>query len=193
MTVATRRRLDADARRRQLIELGLSMLSREPREQVAIDRIAKAAGISRGLLFHYFPTKRHYHVAVVRAAAEHMLEVTEPDPDVPLAERLRASLGAYIDFVADNQALYVSLVRGAAGRDEELQEIFDQTRTRIADRITANLGVDRTTPALRTLLRGWIGFAEDSPLDWLQHGDLSRDTLVALQERALVRSLDPLT
>src|SRR5215467_12837685 len=128
MTIAVRRRLDADARRRQLIELGLAMLSREPREQVAIDRIAEAAGISRGLLFHYFPTKRDYHVAVVRAAAERMLEVTEPDPDVPLDERLRVSLTAYIAFVEDNHALYVSLVRGAAGRDEELQEIFDETR-----------------------------------------------------------------
>lgn len=190
MTVAARRRLDADVRRRQLIELGLAMLSREPREQVAVDRIAKAAGISRGLLFHYFPSKRDYHVAVVRAAADHMLEVTEPDPGIPLAERLRASLGAYIDFVAGNSALYVSLVRGAAGRDEVLQEIFDQTRARIADRITASLGVAGGTPALRTLIRGWIGFVEESTLDWLRHRDLPRDALIALQERTLLRSLD---
>lgn len=189
MKIAARRRLDADARRRQLIELGLAMLSREPREQVAIDRIAEAAGISRGLLFHYFPTKRDYHVAVVRAAAERMLEVTEPDPSVPLVDRLRASLTAYIAFVEDNRALYVSLVRGAAGRDEELQEIFDETRARIAARVLSNLEVAGESPALRTLLRGWIAFVEESTLDWLRHRDLAREALVSLQERALVSLL----
>jgi AcrR family transcriptional regulator len=184
-------RLDPEARRRQLIELGLKMLSCESSEQVAIDRIAEAAGISRGLLFHYFPTKRDYHVAVVRAAADHMLEVTAPDPDLPVIERLRAGLMAYVDFVAANHALYVSLVRGAAGGDDELQQIFDQTRTRIVDRVVEALAMPPGGPAaVRTVLRGWVGFVEESTLDWLGHRDLERDALVTLQEQVLLSSIE---
>lgn len=187
----TRTRLEPAARRRQLIELGLRMLSSESSEQLAIDRIAEAAGISRGLLFHYFPTKRDFHVAVVRAAAEQMLEVTAPDADVDPVERLRAGLVAYIDFVADNHALYVSLVRGAAGGDDELQEIFDQTRARIVARVVEALDIGSGNPAaVRTVLRGWVGFVEESTLDWLDHRDLERDALVRLQEQILLSSIE---
>jgi AcrR family transcriptional regulator len=191
MTAATtpRRRLDADERRRQLIELGIEMLSAHPREGVAIDRIAEAAGISRGLLFHYFPTKRDYHVAVIQAAADRLLDVTAPPAEGELADRLRTSLDAYIDFVVDNQAVYVSLVRGAVGGDDDLQEIFDRTRGRIVTRIADALGMDARRPALRTALRGWIGFVEESTLDWLRHDDLSRRTLIGLQEQALTAVL----
>jgi AcrR family transcriptional regulator len=188
----THTRLEPEARRRQLIELGLKMLSTEPSEQVAIDRIAEAAGISRGLLFHYFPTKRDYHVAVVRAAADQMLEVTAPDPALPEIERLRAGLMAYVDFVTTNPALYVSLVRGAAGGDDELQQIFEQTRTRIVERVVEALAMPPGggPAAVRTVLRGWVGFVEESTLDWLGHRDLERDALVTLQERVLLSAID---
>jgi AcrR family transcriptional regulator len=187
-----RRRLDPDARRRQLIELGLRMLSREPREQVAIDRIAQEAGISRGLLFHYFPTKRDFHVAVVSAAAERLVEVVTPDPSLPAPERLARSLEAYVDYVIENRDLYVSLVRGAAGADEELQRVFDRTRGAIAERIVASLETHAGThgPLLRTALRGWLALVEETTLDSLRHGDVSRAELVGLQRECLRGLLD---
>ncbi|HSR22664.1 MAG TPA: TetR/AcrR family transcriptional regulator, partial [Candidatus Eisenbacteria bacterium] len=187
MAVSTgpRRRLDPDARRRQLIELGLRLLSRAPREQVAIDRIAEEAGVSRGLLFHYFPTKRDFHVAVVTAAAERLVRVTEPDPGLPAPERLRRSLEAYVRYVIENRELYVSLVRGAAGADEELQRVFDRTRGHIVERIVANLNITGAAPLLRTALRGWLALVEETTLDALRGGDVAHDDLVGLQQRAL--------
>jgi AcrR family transcriptional regulator len=185
VSAGARRRLAPDARRQQLIELGLRILSREPREQVAIDRIAEEAGISRGLLFHYFPTKRDFHLAVVGAAADRLIEVTEPDPALPPLERLGRSLEAYVDYVIENRDLYVSLVRGAAGGDEELQRVFDRTRSRIAERVAANLDVPAAGPLLRTALRGWLALVEETTLDALRHGDVDRAALVELQRRAL--------
>ncbi|MQA26173.1 MAG: TetR family transcriptional regulator, partial [Micromonosporaceae bacterium] len=64
-----RRRMPADDRRRQLVGLGLQMLTEVPIQDLSVDKVAAAAGISRGLLFHYFPTKRDFYIAVVRAAA----------------------------------------------------------------------------------------------------------------------------
>lgn len=190
LSTRTRRRLGADARRRQLIELGLRLLSREPREQVAIDRIAEEAGVSRGLLFHYFPTKRAFHVAVVTAAADRLVELTEPDPALPAPERLRRGLEAYVGYVIENRELYVSLVRGAAGADEELQRVFDRTRGRIVDRIVASLGVAAATPLLRTAVRGWLALVEETTLDALRGGDVPHTDLVGLQEQALAALLE---
>lgn len=181
----TRRRLEAGDRRRQLVELGLEMLSSKPREQVAIDRIAEVAGISRGLLFHYFPTKRDYHVAVVRAACERLLRRTEPDLGLAPDRRLRASLEAYLDFMAENQALYRALIRGASGADEELERIFQATRESVAARVLDYLGLEEPPALLRVSLLGWVGFVEESTLDWLRLPTVERAALVGLQVRLL--------
>ena len=142
--------------------LGLEMLATKPLPQVGIDAIAAAAGISRGLLFHYFPSKRDFHVAVVRAAADELLARTAPDPALPLLGRLRAGLEAFIDYVGENPDAYVALVRGAAGSDEDLHAVFDDTRAAICRRVHDALGLgDRAArggcprrPGLGGVLRG---------------------------------------
>src|SRR3954452_21315106 len=191
--VATRTRaarLDPERRRGQLIELGLRMLSSESADRVPVDEIAEAAGISRGLLFHYFPTKRDFYVAVASEAARRLLEVTEPDPSVHHMERLHASLSAYVDYVADNEALYIALVRGASGSDKELQAISEETRAESARRVVEALGLGDPDPVVRTAVRGWVGFIEETTLDWLRNRDLGRDQLLAVQEQVLVHALE---
>ena len=189
-TRARAARLDPEERRAQLIELGLRMLSSESPDRVPVDEIAEAAGISRGLLFHYFPTKRDFYVAVAREAARHLLEVTEPDPELHHMDRLHASLANYVDYVAENEALYIALVRGAAGSDKELQAISEETRAESARRVVEALGLVDLDPAVRTAVRGWVGFIEETTLDWLRNRDLDRDRLLAVQEQVLVHALE---
>lgn len=189
MEVAAGRRLSRSQRRLQLIEVGLEILSSEPREMVALDRISEVAGISRGLLFHYFPTKRDFHLAVIEAACGRLLQRTEPDPALEPVEQLRASLEGYVDFVRQNQPLYRALIRGAAGADAQLEALVERTRDVIAQRVFDHLGVGAPAPVLRAAVRGWIGFVEESTLDWLRHADLPRDALVELQGAALESAL----
>ena len=166
------------------------MLSSESPDRVPVDEIAETAGISRGLLFHYFPTKRDYYVAVAAEAARRLLEVTEPDLAVHPMERLHASLAAYVDYVAENEALYIALVRGVAGSDKELQAISEATRATVATRVIEALGLGDPDPAVRTAVRGWVGFIEETTLDWLRNRDLDRDRLIAVQEQMLVHALE---
>lgn len=194
MTVTSGKRLEAAARRAQLIALGLEFLRTHPGELGAVDRIAETAGISRGLLFHYFPTKRDYHVAVVRAAAEELLAVTDPDPSLDALTRLHAGLASFIAFVDENSALYTSLLRGAAGGDDDLQKVFDVTRERFVDRIVEGLGLPERSPLMRSALRGWVGAVEEATLDHIRHraepGDVDRDRLITLLERMLIRTVE---
>ena len=79
MAAARRARLSTDARREQLVALGVEIFSERPFDDVSIDDIAAAAGISKGLLYHYFPSKRDFYVAVVRHSADEMQAITETE------------------------------------------------------------------------------------------------------------------
>src|SRR3954462_8664545 len=86
-----RSRLSPEARRAQLIELGVEMLATRRLDELSVELIAHTAGISRGLLFHYFPSKQESPLEVARAAAAEMIRRTEPDPDLSPVEALRGA------------------------------------------------------------------------------------------------------
>src|SRR5687768_9455176 len=83
-----RRRLSADERRRQLVGIGLARIVDTPIQDLSLDEVAAEAGISRGLLFHYFPTKTDFYLACIAAAGRRMLRTTAPDEDAPGTEQV---------------------------------------------------------------------------------------------------------
>jgi AcrR family transcriptional regulator len=186
-------RMSPESRREQLLELGVRLLSDRPLDEVSIELLAEKAGISRGLLYHYFANLEEFHVAVVRRAVADLFAITAPRDIADPLEQMSVSLGAYVDFVADNYTGYVSLVRAASGGNEEIRAIYLDARRALTDRIfeiagpeeLAALGVE-DTPATRLLVDGWAALVEDVTLAWVKdpHG-LSRDDLLRRLARAL--------
>src|SRR6476620_7385194 len=97
-----RTRLSPDARRAQLIALGVDMLATRTLDELSVEEIAKQAGISRGLLFHYFASKQEFHVEVARAAAGELIARTEPDPSLMPLEALRAGFFFFEEDATEN-------------------------------------------------------------------------------------------
>ncbi len=159
----TRRRLTADDRRKQLVGIGLRMLTVHPIHELSIDAVATEAGISRGLLFHYFPTKRDFYVEVMRAAGRRLLRQTRPDPALPADEQLRAMLTAYVAFVDRRRDAYISWVRGAAGGDTFVVEVYDETRAALTERVLALLA---DGSAARLTVHAWFAYVEDLAIEW---------------------------
>jgi AcrR family transcriptional regulator len=176
--------MDPASRREQLLELGVRLLSTRSLDELSIETLAEEAGISRGLLYHYFGNKRDFHRAVVRQAADDLIRVTAPVHEGEPLERLARSLDAYVTYVAANFAGYVSLVRGAASGNEDLQDIYEEARAALTDRIFD--GADHHTPAVRLMVRGWSALAEDVVISWVRDpGDVSRDDLLTMLAAAL--------
>jgi AcrR family transcriptional regulator len=186
-TAAKRTRLSPDARREQLLELGVRMLATRTLDELSVDVLAEQAGISRGLLFHYFKNKQDFHRAVVQRAADDLLACTKPDLSVPPAVRLARSLEHYVDYVLANYSAYISLVRGAAGGDEAMQAIFDRTRSVVTARITGDLtmfGVEDSA-TVRLLARGWAALVEEVVLSWVPERKISKDELLGVLTASL--------
>jgi AcrR family transcriptional regulator len=190
---SSRIRMSPDNRREQLLELGVRLLSTRALEELSIETLAEEAGISRGLLYHYFGNKQDFHTAVVQRAADDLYVRTAPTGDGTPLEQLAGSLARYVDYVAENYQGYVSLIRGAASGHEEIRQIYEASRAALTARIfegpvaeeAAALGlVD--TPAVRLLVRGWSSFVEEVVVEWVRdHRGLSRDELLALLSGSL--------
>jgi AcrR family transcriptional regulator len=176
----TRSRLDVDERRAQLLGLGLAMFSERSYDEVSVDDLARAAGVSKGLLYHYFPTKRDLYVAAIGEAARNLLEVTTRETQGAPEERLRRGLSTYLDFVERRGKAYVALMRGGVGSDPEVAAILEETRRTFAAHILEHVPREDMVPLLETAVRGWIGFVEATSLDWVSQRSVPRDALVEL-------------
>ena len=195
---STRVRMTPEGRREQLLDLGVRLLSTRSLEQVSIEVLSEEAGISRGLLYHYFGSKEDFHRAVVRRAADDLIAVTAPGQGDDLTAVLTDSLGAYGDYVVANRPGYLSLVRAAAGGNEALREIYEEARASLTGRMFERAGEHgisalgyEDTPSARLMVRGWSALAESVVLDWSadQHG-LTRDELLAALAASLFGALD---
>lgn len=180
--MSTRVRLSAQQRREQLLDLGVRLFARMSVEDLSVDVLSQEAGVSRGLLYHYFGDKQGFREAVVRRAAADLVEQTAPPATGDALERLVQSMTAYLAFVEANYEGYLSLVRGAAS-DPTLREVYDDARAALTDRIflADDSGLIPDTPAVRLLVKGWAAMAEELVLSWVADpGQVSREELVEM-------------
>jgi AcrR family transcriptional regulator len=173
-------RLGLDERRRRLLDLGQELFARHGYEELSMARIAREAGISKALLYHYFPSKQAYFSATLEQAAAELAEVTQPDPDRPPVEQLARSLDAFLAWVERHMGAYDKLIR-SVGAVPEVRELVERVRDQTAERILAGISPDtEPEPALRAAVRGWLWFMDGAVLDWIEHRDIDRARLHAL-------------
>lgn len=189
MSEPARVRRSAEDRRRQLIGIGLRLLVTRPIHELSIDEVAAEAGISRGLLFHYFPTKRDYYVAVVRAAGHRLLKHARPAEDGDPADRPRAIIEGFVGFVQRRRANYVALVRAGAGGDARVLEVFEDIRRTLTDRVLDAVGESAAPAPLRLAVRGWLAMAEEMAIEATEEV-LSTADLVGLLADSLRHNIE---
>jgi AcrR family transcriptional regulator len=196
MTSTPRVRMSPENRREQLLDLGVTLLATRSLDELSIDLLAQEAGISRGLLYHYFGNKHEFQEAVMRRAADDLIAQTAPPQSGEPLERLLASVAAYLDYVEANHEGYLSLVKGAAGGNESMRRIYDDARAALTDRIFAEDAqgtVVPDTPAARLMVRAWSAMAEDLVLSWVRDpAGVSREELLGALAASLPALVDVL-
>jgi AcrR family transcriptional regulator len=180
-------RLPVDERRRQLLELCTELFARHSFGELSMARIAREAGISKALLYHYFPSKQDLFLATLQQAAEEVRRRTEPDPALLPAAALAASLDAFLAWVSDNELAYRKLI-DSAGAVPEVGALIAEVRDRTSQRILDGLGAGEA-PQVRAAVRAWLWFMDGAILDWLEHRDLDRGQLGELLLGSLAGAL----
>ena len=170
-------RLQLDERRRQLLDAGAQLFAQHAYEEISMREIAAVAGVSKPLLYHYFPSKSELFKAAVAEKAAELASVIEPSDEGSPVDQLARSLDAYLGWLADNAQTWSKLMQSATTLPEA-RELVEAFRERTLELVLAEIGGGRKVrPALRTAVTGWLGFMDAAILDWVQERDMSRAKL----------------
>jgi AcrR family transcriptional regulator len=192
-------RLPRDERREQLVRLGVELLGSRPHEQVSIGDIARAAGISKGLLYHYFPTKSDFVVAVLRQSRDELearMRAGAAEARNP-SEALDRSLDAFLAYAEEHATGFQAVVRARGGEDEPVRAELDEARRLRVDAMVtfaaalAGRPADEVrSPALETAIEGWLSFCDGAVGRWLARRDLEREAVGRLLRATLLAALE---
>src|SRR5262245_3656403 len=108
----------AGERREQLLAAALEVFGDRDYDEVSVDEVAEAAGVSHGLVFQYFGSKKGLYIASLEPLIKFFRARIEPDPDLPPVERLRAGLRNYADLIREHPVGFRNLMTRAAAFTE---------------------------------------------------------------------------
>ena len=195
-------RLEHDERREQILACARRLFSERPYASVSTTDIAQAAGVARGLLHHYFGTKRELYLEVMRTL---MQTPSNPMPLPADGRGLEAvideSVERWLTMLERNRGTWLAAIGAQGlGRDPEVEGIMERARENAADRLIEAIQDPAAGPArrapkeLRAAMRSYSGFAEAASVQWLEHGRLNREQIHALLVQgflAIVRDVLP--
>jgi AcrR family transcriptional regulator len=183
------RRLQVDERRRELLDAGAALFTERAYEEISMRDIAQAAGVSKPLLYHYFRSKTDLFKAAVAEAAAELQAAIEPNDDDPPLEQLARILDRYLAWIETHASAWSKLMQSAAALPEA-RELIEGFRDRTVQLVMSQLTSNREPrPALRAVVKGWLGYMDAVILDWTESNDLPREKLRDLLVATLAASL----
>lgn len=170
--------MGVEERRQQLIGVALELFSRRSPDEVSIDEIAAAAGISRPLVYHYFPGKLSLYEAALKRAAEDLAGRFDEPQEGPLGTRLLRVMRRFFDFVDEHGPGFSALMRGGpAVGSSATNALVDSVRQIAYDQILSHLRVEDPPARLELVVRSWISLVESTALIWLDGRRIPRGEL----------------
>jgi AcrR family transcriptional regulator len=174
-----RERLSQEGRAQRILVVSQGLFSTHAYDDIAIEDIAAAAGMSKGLLYHYFSSKRDLYLATLRNVLAQMLQFTDLHP------QLHAGLSEVLSLFERYPGLAKMVLRGGIGSDAEADALIDEYRQKQLNRVYRGLGFSGAHPLVLLGLRGWLSLLEEICLHWVVQRGVTREQVVLLLEQSL--------
>ncbi|GAB2812353.1 TetR/AcrR family transcriptional regulator [Actinocorallia aurea] len=168
------------------------MFAELPYEAVLMEGVAERAGVSRALMYRYFPSKRDFFAEIFQRDSDGLLAASEPDPDLSPEEQIAQALDAHIDYFVRNRHAALAVNRGPLSGDPLIQQIISGELAEIRRRMLDAAGLEgRPRASAATALHGWLMFVRGACTEWAETQGVSRAELHAMCLRTLSAALTP--
>lgn len=184
------RRLEPDERKEQIFTCAARLFGERPYSSVSTSDIAAEAGVARGLINHYFGTKRELYLEIIRRALTVPRLAVEILPEGPLELRANVAIDWFLDMVTSQEKMWLAAIAPEGiGRDLEVERILEEADGESADRVLEAVGLSRESEhgeELTALVRAFGGMVKAAGREWLVRGSLSREQVHTLLSKSLV-------
>ncbi|MFC9253491.1 TetR/AcrR family transcriptional regulator [Amycolatopsis thailandensis] len=184
------RRLEPDERKEQIFACAARLFGERPYSEVSTSDIAAEAGVARGLINHYFGTKRELYLEIIRRALTVPRLAVEILPEGPLELRADVAIDWFLDMVTSQEKMWLAAIAPEGiGRDLEVERILEEADRESADRVLEAVGLSRESEhgqELNALVRAFGGMVKAAGREWLVRGSLDRAQVHTLLSKSLV-------
>lgn len=167
-----------DDRREQIVHVATEHFGQEGYERTSMSRIARDAGVTRALVYHYFPGKEALLEAVLRREADALLMATAPDASLSAGANLERALGSYLDHFTASRGELRELYTPHPMTPPVVWEIASTNHEIQVARLLDVLGQPET-PRLRIALGAWLALVEEAARESVDAA-VSRDEIIRL-------------
>ncbi|MFD7920951.1 TetR/AcrR family transcriptional regulator [Streptomyces sp. NPDC059740] len=188
-----RQRLSPEARRAQLLGAAAHLFARHPYEEVMMEHVAEAAGVSRALLYRHFSSKAALFAAMYQQAADRLLVETRLETGLPLADQLAQGMDVHLDYFTANRNTVLAANRVLAG-DPVIRTIISNELDVLRERLMTVLPLadESVRSTVSDVLKSWLVFVQVLCVDWLAHETCPRSRLRDICVGAALGALRPL-
>jgi len=172
-------RLSREARIQHILAVSQRLFSTHAYDAIAIEDIAAEVGMSKGLLYHYFASKRDLYLATLRHVLAQMMQFTDIRSD------LHSGLSETLSMFEQYPGLAKMVLRAGIGSDDEVDVLLATYRQQQLDRVYHGLGFSDSHPLVLLGLQGWLGLLEEVCMQWVLRPDVTREQVVLLLEQSL--------
>jgi len=120
------------AKRERILAAALRLFAHEPYQAVTMDRVADAAGVAKGTLYLYFPSKDALYLGILSDGLNTAYRTFQStaDPRLPVAERLRRSIEVMVEFFDQRRDFLQFFATAEPRLAEERNRIIEASRER---------------------------------------------------------------
>ena len=197
-----KKRLSSSDRKDKIIDAAVGLFARKGYEATSIDEVATKAGITKPVVYDHFESKAQLFIAILELVRDDLLRrgaavvIRTPNRE----ERLRGTIGAFLDFVQEQPERARVLIIGSKGapsiteacRDVQAQATLGIAQLIRSQRVRFRSSAKQDRLVLLTaefVKKGMHGLAEW----WLDHPGIPRKEVESALIEILMRGLSSRT
>lgn len=182
------KRLGPEARREQIREAAGGLFEAAGYDAISMGDVAEAAGVTRGLVHHYFRSKRELYLEVVQSVLGKAPALSTPGGAGSLDELVQRNASLVLDYLSSNRGMLLAIApSGDLGRDPEVAALADAAREAAIDQIIVNhFGDAEPPPEVRLVIRSFFGLVEAACREWLFRRRATREQVEALLAQTIL-------
>ncbi len=176
------RRLTAEARRAQLLQVARDVFASDGYHGAAMEQIALRAGVTKPVLYQHFESKKELYLGLLEEDMARLLDDIRRAIEGARSnrERIERATGAYFAFIDSNEGSFRLLFRETMGAEDEFRTAIERFRDELARSISAVIAAETGLPASESelLARGVMGIAESAAQWWLDQRSVPAERVV---------------